>query len=138
MYKTTVTYEDFDGNQKTEDLYFNLTKAEITKLQLGTVGGFDKKIQSIIDSKDSTKIIALFEELILLSYGKRTEDGGFVKSKKISDEFSTTEAYSELFMTLISDEKAQKAFFLGIMPRDIASQVEGELKAQSIAKVANS
>ena len=130
MYKTTVTFENFEGEKVTKDLYFNLTKAEIMKLQLSYKQGFDKYVEDIIDpldgEPDPQKIMDLFEMLILKSYGVRTEDG-FIKSPEKAQAFVSTEAYSELFMKLLSDEKAQIEFFMGIMPRDIAAQAQVEL-----------
>ena len=130
MYKTTVTFENFEGEKVTKDLYFNLTKAEIMKLQLSYKQGFDKYVEDIIHpldgEPDPQKIMDLFEMLILKSYGVRTEDG-FIKSPEKAQAFVSTEAYSELFMKLLSDEKAQIEFFMGIMPRDIAAQAQVEL-----------
>ena len=130
MYKTTVTFENFEGEKVTKDLYFNLTKAEIMKLQLSYKQGFDKYVEEIIHplvgEPDPQKIMDLFEMLILKSYGVRTEDG-FIKSPEKAQAFASTEAYSELFMKLLSDEKAQTDFFMGIMPRDIAAQAQVEL-----------
>ena len=130
MYKTSVTFDNFEGEKVTKDLYFNLTKAEIMKLQLSYKQGFDKYVDEIIHpldgEPDPQKIMDLFEMLILKSYGVRTEDG-FIKSPEKAQAFVTTEAYSELFMKLLSDEKAQTDFFMGIMPRDIAAQAQIEL-----------
>ena len=130
MYKTSVTFENFDGEKVTKDLYFNLTRAEITKLQLSYKGGFDKYVESIIHplngEPDPQKIMDLFEMLIIKAYGIRTEDG-FIKSPEKAQAFLSTEAYSELFMKLIQDEKAQTDFFMGIMPRDIAAQAKAEI-----------
>ncbi len=134
MYKTSVTYENFDGEKVTKDLYFNLTKAEITKLQLSYEDGLDKYIDSIIHplsgKPDPKKIMDLFEMLIVKAYGIRTEDNKFRKNKDLAEEFLSTDAYSELFMRLISDEKAQTEFFLGIMPRDVAAKAQAELDKQ--------
>lgn len=138
MYKTSVTFENYDGEKVTKDLYFNLTKAEITKLQLSYEDGFDKYIDSIIHpisgKPDPKKIMDLFEMLILKAYGVRTEDGGFVKSQARSEEFLSTDAYSELFMRLISDEKAQTDFFLGIMPRELAAQASAEIEKRKASE----
>ena len=131
MYKKTVTFEDFDGEKVSRDLYFNLTKAEITKLQLSYRDGFDKYVESIIHpldgEPDPQKIMDLFEMLILKAYGVRTEDG-FIKTPEKAQAFVTTEAYSALFMELLQDEKAQADFFTGIMPRDIAAQAMAEIE----------
>lgn len=139
MYKTSVTYENSDGEKVTKDLYFNLTKAEITKLQLSYPEGFDKYIDSIIHplsgNPDPKKIMDLFEMLILKAYGVRTEEGDFVKSQAKAEAFLSTDAYSELFMRLIGDEKAQTDFFLGIMPRDVAAQASAELKKNAEPEV---
>ena len=141
MYKTSVTFENFEGEKVTKDLYFNLTKAEITKLQLSYKQGFDKYVDSIIHpisgEPDPDKIMDLFEMLILKAYGVRTEDG-FIKSPEKAQAFLTTEAYSELFMRLLQDEKAQTDFFMGIMPRDLAAQAQAELdktKAEEVKDV---
>jgi len=129
MYKTSVTYEDsFTGNQVTRDLYFNLTKAEITKLQLSYKDGFDKYVREVIDSADPGKIMDLFEMLILKAYGVRTAEGDFLKSKERSEAFVTTEAYSELFMRLIQNQEEQEKFFMGVIPKDLADQASAELK----------
>ena len=140
MYKTSVTYENYDGEKVTKDLYFNLTKAEITKLQLSYEDGFDKYIDSIIHplsgKPDPKKIMDLFEMLIIKAYGVRTEDGDFVKSPAKAEAFLSTDAYSELFMRLISDEKAQTEFFIGIMPRDVAAQAQAELDKQKTPEIA--
>lgn len=138
MYKTNVTFENFDGEKVSKDLYFNLTKAEITKLQLSYPEGFDKHIDNIIHplsgDPDPKKIMDLFEMLILKAYGVRTEDGGFVKSQAKAEEFLSTDAYSELFMRLIADEKAQTEFFLGIMPRELAAQASAEIEKNKAAE----
>lgn len=131
MYKTSVTFENFEGEKVTKDLYFNLTKAEITKLQLSYKQGFDKYVDEIIHpldgEPDPQKIMDLFEMLILKSYGIRTEDG-FIKTPEKAQAFATTEAYSELFMRLLQDEKAQSEFFMGIMPRDLAAAAQAEIE----------
>lgn len=139
MYKTSVTFENFEGEKVTKDLYFNLTKAEITKLQLSYKQGFDKYVDEIIHpidgEPDPQKIMDLFEMLILTSYGVRTEDG-FIKTPEKAQAFATTEAYSELFMRLLTDEKAQSDFFMGIMPRDLAAQAQAEIeKANKVEEI---
>lgn len=138
MYKTNVTYENFDGEQVTKTLYFNLTKAEITKLQLSYKEGFDKYVETVIHPVDENgnkvdpdpqKIMDLFEMLILKAYGVRNDDG-FIKDETKTKVFVTSEAYSELFMRLLSDEKAQTEFFMGIMPKDLVAQAQTEIEKQ--------
>ena len=124
MIKKTMTYTDYNGNSRTEDFYFHLTKAEITKMEMSTSGGLAEKIQRVVAAQDQTSIIAIFEDLIQRSYGVKTPDGrGFLKRAEDLEAFMSTEAYSQLFMELATDDKAAAAFVNGIMPADMTKQL---------------
>lgn len=118
MLKKTITYTDYDGNERTEDFYFNLTKAECVELNYSEVGGLQKYIEALIREDDNKRIIALFKELIFMSYGEKSPDGRrFIKSKELSEAFAQTEAYSNLFIELASDANAGAEFINGIVPK---------------------
>lgn len=118
MLKKVITYTDYDGNERTESFYFNLTKAELAEMELSTAGGMEKMIRELIDSKDQPRIVSLFKEIILKSYGIKSPDGKrFIKNKEIVEEFTQTEAYSQLFIELASDADAASAFIEGILPK---------------------
>lgn len=124
MIKKTMTYTDFNGVSRTEDFYFNLTKAEIMKMEMSTKGGLAETIQRIIAAQDQPAIIEIFENLIKQSFGVKTPDGkGFRKTKEDLDEFMATEAYSDLFMQLATDADEASKFINGIIPADMAKQV---------------
>lgn len=124
MLKKTITYTDYNGVERTEDFYFNLSKAEITEMELGTVGGFAEMIQKVINANDAPTIIKIFKDLVLKAYGEKSADGKrFVKSEEISTAFAQTEAYSNLFMELATDSKAAADFVNGIIPPDLAKEV---------------
>ena len=117
MLKKTITYTDFDGNERTEDFYFNLTKAEVAEMEMSTEGGLTNMLDRIISTKDSKRLIATFKDIILKSYGEKSLDGKrFVKSQELRDAFEQTEAYSELFMELVESAEASAAFVNGIVP----------------------
>lgn len=118
MLKKTITYTDYDGNERTEDFYFNLTKAECTELELSAEGGLTKMLQKIVAERDGKRIVEAFKDLILRAYGQKSLDGRrFVKSPELREEFSQTEAYSQLFMELSTDADAAAAFANGIIPQ---------------------
>lgn len=120
MYVKTMNYTDYNGEKRTEDFYFNLTKAEITEMELSTEGGLRDKIDRITKAKDVPEIIRLFKELIMKAYGVKSPDGKrFIKSEKLSEEFSQTEAYSDFFMELAGNSNAAAEFVNGIMPSDM-------------------
>ena len=118
MIKKTIKYKDFDGNEREDTFYFNLTKAECMEMELSTSGGLEKTVQRIMESKDTKMIVEIFKDLILKSYGEKSPDGKyFYKSPEISAKFASTAAYSELFMELSSDADAASKFFNGIVPQ---------------------
>ncbi len=117
MLKKTITYPDYNGLDRTEDFYFNLTKAEIMEMELSTTGGLSEMISRIVSAKDAPAIIKVFKELILKAYGQKSPDGKrFIKSAALSEEFAQTEAYSILFMELATDADAAAKFVNAIVP----------------------
>ncbi len=122
MLKKTVNYVDYDGNERSEDIYFNLTKAEVMEMELGTTGGMQKMLEKIVAAQDSKQIISVFKDIILRSYGEKSPDGRrFIKSKEITDAFAQTEAYSDLFMELATDAEAASDFINAIVPQDMSN-----------------
>lgn len=123
MLKKTITYEDYNGTERTEDFYFNLTKAELMEMEMSTSGGFAEMLQNIVKSQDAPSIIKIFKDLILKAYGEKSPDGKrFVKVNDagvpLSLAFSQTEAYSQLFMELATDADEASKFVNGIVPAE--------------------
>lgn len=124
MLKKTMTYTDYNGNERTEDFYFNLTNAEVMELEMSTTGGLTEMISRIVAAQDAPAIIKVFKDLILKAYGEKSPDGKrFVKSKEISEAFSQTEAYSQLFMELAMDADAAATFVNGIVPKNTPNAI---------------
>lgn len=125
MRKETIKYTDYNGEERTETFYFNLSKAEITEMELSVDGGFSESLKVIVEKKDVPRTVQTIKELILKSYGEKSPDGKrFVKSKEISEAFSQTEAYTELFMKMLSDSKYAAEFMNSIIPADLAKAAE--------------
>ena len=117
MLKKTITYVDYNGTERKEDFYFNLSKAEIMEMEMGTTGGMVEMINRIVAAQDAPAIIDVFKKMMLKAYGEKSADGKrFIKSKELSEAFSQTEAYSQLFMELATDADAASKFVNGIVP----------------------
>ncbi|NCB43529.1 MAG: hypothetical protein EOM59_13065 [Clostridia bacterium] len=117
MLKKTITYTDYNGSERTEDFYFNLSKAEVTEMEMSTTGGLAEMIKNIVAAQDVPAIIKIFKDLILKAYGEKSPDGKrFIKSDELSLNFSYTEAYSQLFMELATNSDAAAVFVNGIIP----------------------
>lgn len=124
MLTKEITYTDYDGNERKENFLFSLSKADLLEMQMSTAGGMEKKLQKIIEAQDTTKVYEIIKDIIMRSYGVKSDDGRrFVKSKALSEEFSQTEAFSELVMELFSDQEKMVAFINGIIPQDVAQQI---------------
>ena len=120
MLKKTIKYTDYDGNEREEDFYFNLNKADVTEMELSKQGGLSEYIKRIVAAQDAPSLVELFKELICKSYGEKSLDGKrFVKSKELTEEFTQTEAYAELFVELASNAEEATKFVNGIMPKNM-------------------
>lgn len=120
MLKKTVTYTDYNGNERTEDFYFNFTRAELMEMEMTTTGGLSDMIKKIVDAQDIPAIIKVFKEIVLKAYGEKSPDGKrIIKSEEISTAFSQTEAYSQIFMELATDSDAAAKFINGIVPSGV-------------------
>lgn len=123
MLKKTITYTDFNDEEVTEDHYFHLSKAELVELEMSHEGGLSAALEKIVAAEDGKSIIAEFKNIILSSYGKRSEDGRrFIKNQALRDEFESTEAYSTLFMELVTNAEAAAEFVSGVIPQDMAEE----------------
>lgn len=124
MIKKTITYTNYNGDTVTEDFWFNLSKAELTKMELGVHGGFSEMMNRIIASRDIPSMTEVYDDFIRKSYGVKSMDGKrFIKSKELTEEFCQTEAYSELFMEFIGDTKKAIEFVNGVIPKDLSEML---------------
>ena len=127
MLKKPITYTDYNGVERTEDFYFNLSKAELMEMELGVTGGMTEMLNKIIAAKDAPSLMKTFKEMIMKAYGVKSDDGKrIIKSEELSIAFTQTEAYSVLFMELITDDKAAADFVNGIIPNEIQAEVAAQ------------
>lgn len=121
-----MKYTDFKGNEREEELYFNMPKSELVKMSI--INGEDDLetiMNRIIETKDNKKLYEMFEELVLNAYGEVSEDGrSFKKSQELRDEFAQTAVFSELVTELLLNPEEANAFILGIIPKDLADQID--------------
>lgn len=132
MLKKTMTYTDFNGTQRTEDFYFHLSKPELLKMMarfypdvLTTSETKNEEylslISKIVEDKTPAELVDLFEYIILKSYGRRSADGKeFEKTPDLEKKFSQMPVYSDIFMELLTNNESMKAFFNGVLPKDMA------------------
>lgn len=117
MYRDHRTYVDFNGVERTEDFYFNLSKAEIADMELSTTGGIKDMVDKILEAKDQAKLVSLFKDLIHMAYGVKSEDGrNFIKNDKVREDYFSTNAYSDLYMELATNDQFASQFFEAILP----------------------
>ena len=134
MIKKTVTYTDYNGEERTETYRFNLNRVEVLDMQMTTIGGYTEKLQALIDAKNTVELYRLFKDLVLRSYGVISEDGKrFVKTDKLREEFEQTEAYVTIYMELATNTDKAIEFINGITP-DFENKANALNDAKAIAE----
>ena len=129
MHKETITYEDYNGIERTEEFLFNFSKAEIMEMQYGISGGLDAMLKKIVATKDMPGLITIFKDLVLKAYGQKSPDGRrFIKSQELRDDFESTPAYSIIFMKYATNDVAGAEFINNIIPADIAKELAKQEK----------
>jgi hypothetical protein len=121
--KKTIKYTDFNGTEVEEEFFFHLSKAELVELEMSHDGGLSEALARIVAAEDAKSIIAEFKNIILSAYGQKSPDGRrFIKNQQLREEFESTEAYSTLFMELVTDTDAAITFINGIIPQGLADE----------------
>lgn len=128
MLTKKITYTNYNDVEVTETFYFNLTKTEIMELQIGTEGGIEDKLRKIAEAKNAGQLLKVFKELIIRSYGIKSDDGRYFKKGEnfeYAKEFMESPAYDELILDILGDTTGEKfkSFFLGIMPKEALEEI---------------
>lgn len=136
MLKKTITYEDFNGETVSEDFFFHLSQAELVELELSHKDGLSASLQRIVDAEDGKGIVTEFKKIILGAYGKKSSDGKrFVKNAQVREEFESSEAYSTLFMELVTNTDAAIEFINGIIPAKMAQEAAAKVTSADLTLV---
>lgn len=118
MIKKTITYTDYNGTKRTEDFFFNFSRAEVIEMNYDADGGLEEMYKRVVNANSEAELIKLFKKLVLDAYGIKCDEGRrFKKTEEDRLAFSQTEAYVELFMELAKDEAAASEFFNGVIPK---------------------
>lgn len=131
MLQKTITYEDFNGEERSETFYFNLTKTELAKLEYSHGGGLTEWIKRAVEKRDGKTILETFEEIVKATYGVKSPDGKtFMKSDAIFEEFKSTNAYDQLYMELVTDGEKAAEFITQCMPKELREEAVKAMKKQ--------
>lgn len=136
MLTKAITYEDYNGNKKTKNFYFHLTKSEIAKMSLYENGGIEAKIKKMIESGDNKEIMKYFEDFVLSCYGEKSADGElFIKNDEVREKFKNHPAYDILFMEIIEGgTKAMSDFVNAVVPHELAESMK-DMDPESLNKL---
>jgi hypothetical protein len=125
MLKKTIKYVDFDGKDREDTLYFNLTEPEVVRLDVQFPGGLEEYVNNLDEEVNPQDILNLFEEVIRESYGEKSDDGRyFIKDPEKVDLFYQSAAYSALFMDLVQDVDKAAGFFNGLISKTTIDEDE--------------
>ena len=131
MLKKTITYTDYDGNERTETHYFNLTQAELTKMFASVDGGLYRYMTQALSAQSGKRIMEMLDMIIKASYGQKSLDGRkLMKSDEIYRDFEESLAYDKFFTDLLSNDAAAAEFIRGVIPKRLADEVREKLEAR--------
>lgn len=119
MLKKKITYTDYNGMERTDNFYFNMTEREIVML-LARLGVEDLKeyANKLAESGDLKSMFSFVDNIILSSVGAKSEDGKrFVKNQKIRDDFEQSEAYNVMFMDFLQNPSSASSFASAIVAK---------------------
>lgn len=134
MLKKTIKYTDFNGDEQERDFYFNLSKAELTEMQIAQRGGMEKYLQNVIEQQDPRKLLDVLKSFIEAAYGVRSEDGtSFIKSQDHWLRFKGSGAYDVLFMEMVGSETFMVEFVRGIIPADLREDAAQQVAQADIS-----
>lgn len=136
MITRTIPYVDYNGVQRKEKFYFDLSQFEATEIAMEMPDGI---IEELTDDEGSDKqqtaihlieklggkgVMDFIKKIVLKSYGVKSPDGRrFIKSEELSTEFSQTPAFSSFMMKLMTDDKEASNFINGVIPAELASKM---------------
>lgn len=135
MFQYKSTYKDYNGKQRTEVAYFHFSKQELIHLQASENGGMADRLQRIVDEEDNMKIVNEIREIVLLAYGKKSDDGSrFYKNDQIRADLEASPIFDEIYMKMFQDPDFSGKFIAGVLPegltqadlRSIAGTIEGD------------
>jgi len=136
MYKKNITYTDFNGDERTDAFYFNLSDAEILELQVSYGGDMSRIMRNMLEKRDAKGLLGIITNLIQTSYGEKSSDGKrFMKNQEIRDSFVTTDAYSKLVLELLNDDKEFEKFMTNVIPSDRREQLSEIIRKREQAQV---
>lgn len=136
MRKETIKYSDFDGTNREEIFYFNLTRAECVALHMQTTGGLPAVLEKIVKANDIGTIYATFEDLLGRSYGVKSDDGRRLMKGKDGElflAFKETNAYDELMCKLISIPGYSADFFSEVIPAEALEELSNTIDKNASA-----
>lgn len=139
MLKRSIEYEDYDGNARKEDFYFNMSNPEAMRLEMSFKGGMSAALSEIMKNEDAAKMWDFFEKIILTSYGEKSEDGKRFRKKDdngvaLSIGFEETPAYSALITEFMQDSDKASEFFNAVFSKEISDIAAQEELKQKMAE----
>ena len=131
MIKKTLTYVDFNGQERTETFHFHFSETELLDMETSVDGGFSERVQRIVDAKDQGELLKILQKFVKDAYGVKSDDGRrFVKNEDVLAAFVESPAYPKIFMELLGDDKAAAEFVNGVVPADFKDRLEAMMAKQ--------
>jgi len=129
LFKKTVTYKDYNGDEQTDTYWFHLSEDEVTVIEYEAVTdrtlGLADMIEKIVKDMKGKEMIGIITNLVEKAYGIRSTDGKrFIKTPELYEEFKSTAGYSKFFFELVTNADTLVEWFNGLLPENLAELAE--------------
>lgn len=127
MIKETITFEDIDGNEASQNAYFHASKRDLVRLtgsdamttlqQLSGNNG-----EELSTNAAANKLFDLVTEFVRISYGKRVTDPDgsnprFVKNAQETEDFINSDIGGDFIFDLAADQSRLFKFIQALFPK---------------------
>lgn len=134
MFKHTITYDDFNGNERKEDFYFHLATPEVVRLEAKFGASIEEYTKTIAEQQNLGQMLDFLESIILSSYGRKTTDGkSFIKNKELRTEFEYSQAYAELFEEILLNKDLATRFGEGVAETSRSKRRKNAVKPKIVS-----
>lgn len=126
MITKNITYTDYNGETRTESLFFNLNQTELMEMAYSDGENISNTLTKAMADKDLGTIVRFLKKFIAIAYGEKSEDDRFfVKTEEKRNNFVCSAAFDALLTELVNsnDSNTVEAFIAGVVPSALAAEM---------------
>lgn len=132
MFKYTVSYTDYNGDERQKDVYFNISMPELMKIERSVPGGYSSYLDRITSEKNPGDIWNAFVDIVDLGYGEKSPDGErFIKvdenGNRLVDKFKETPVFEEFMYQVLTNTNLASDMVNAMLPQKMLNNISNNI-----------